>query len=203
MNVIITWFVIGIIGGILYLLPELLKMRKVRENYTTATYTLDDSIGTGTTGTTGTGTTGTTGTTETYQQTHERLLADETRRIIEEEARRQLYLINDTQFLPNDMTNELEPQDNNESLLTGEAYRAERQRIIENEVRRQLRDYREENSHRNGENKPKSQCPPKPRCPPKPQCPPQRIKYVPNPNCPDLRDYIRKDSIPCWGCKLK
>ena len=24
-----------------------------------------------------------------------------------------------------------------------------------------------------------------------------------NPNCPDLRDYIRKDSIPCWGCKLR
>ena len=23
-----------------------------------------------------------------------------------------------------------------------------------------------------------------------------------NPNCPDMRDYIRKDSIPCWGCKL-
>lgn len=21
--------------------------------------------------------------------------------------------------------------------------------------------------------------------------------------CPDMRDYIRKDSIPCWGCKLK
>ena len=25
---------------------------------------------------------------------------------------------------------------------------------------------------------------------------------VGNPNCPDMRDYIRKDSIPCWGCKL-
>ena len=24
-----------------------------------------------------------------------------------------------------------------------------------------------------------------------------------NPNCPDMRDYIRKDSIPCWGCKLR
>jgi hypothetical protein len=24
-----------------------------------------------------------------------------------------------------------------------------------------------------------------------------------NPNCPDLREYIRKDSIPCWGCKLR
>lgn len=28
------------------------------------------------------------------------------------------------------------------------------------------------------------------------QCPPQ-IK------CPDMRHYIRKDSIPCWACKLK
>lgn len=24
-----------------------------------------------------------------------------------------------------------------------------------------------------------------------------------SPNCPDMRDYIRKDSIPCWGCKLR
>ena len=24
-----------------------------------------------------------------------------------------------------------------------------------------------------------------------------------NPNCPDMREYIRKDSIPCWGCKLR
>jgi len=24
---------------------------------------------------------------------------------------------------------------------------------------------------------------------------------VPN-HCPDMTDYIRKDSIPCWGCKL-
>lgn len=23
------------------------------------------------------------------------------------------------------------------------------------------------------------------------------------PNCPDMRDYIRKDSIPCWGCMLR
>jgi hypothetical protein len=23
------------------------------------------------------------------------------------------------------------------------------------------------------------------------------------PNCPDMRDYIRKDSIPCWGCSLR
>jgi hypothetical protein len=33
----------------------------------------------------------------------------------------------------------------------------------------------------------------------------RRIPQVPgyNPNCPDMRDYIRKDSIPCWGCKLR
>lgn len=24
-----------------------------------------------------------------------------------------------------------------------------------------------------------------------------------NPNCPDMRDYIRKDEIPCWSCNLK
>lgn len=23
-----------------------------------------------------------------------------------------------------------------------------------------------------------------------------------SPQCPDLKDYIRKDRIPCWGCKL-
>jgi hypothetical protein len=23
-----------------------------------------------------------------------------------------------------------------------------------------------------------------------------------SPKCPDLKDYIRKDKIPCWGCKL-
>lgn len=28
-------------------------------------------------------------------------------------------------------------------------------------------------------------------------------RVVTNPNCPDMRDYIRKDSIPCWGCKLR
>jgi hypothetical protein len=32
------------------------------------------------------------------------------------------------------------------------------------------------------------------------------VKYVkvhtPCPKCPDMRDYIRKDSIPCWNCKL-
>jgi hypothetical protein len=33
----------------------------------------------------------------------------------------------------------------------------------------------------------------------------RQILQVPgyNPNCPDMRDYIRKDSIPCWGCKLR
>ncbi len=30
------------------------------------------------------------------------------------------------------------------------------------------------------------------KCPPTPSCP----------ACPDMRDYIRKDSIPCWACKL-
>ena len=30
----------------------------------------------------------------------------------------------------------------------------------------------------------------------KQQCPPAV-------QCPDMRDYIRKDSIPCWACKLK
>lgn len=24
-----------------------------------------------------------------------------------------------------------------------------------------------------------------------------------NPSCPDMRDYIRKDKIPCWACTLK
>jgi hypothetical protein len=28
-------------------------------------------------------------------------------------------------------------------------------------------------------------------------------RVVTNPNCPDMREYIRKDSIPCWGCKLR
>lgn len=39
-----------------------------------------------------------------------------------------------------------------------------------------------------------------------PQQPIQQCNPAPpetNPNCPDMRDYIRKDSIPCWGCKLK
>lgn len=33
----------------------------------------------------------------------------------------------------------------------------------------------------------------------------RQIPQIPgyNPNCPDMRDYIRKDSIPCWGCKLR
>jgi hypothetical protein len=38
----------------------------------------------------------------------------------------------------------------------------------------------------------RSSCPPKkPKCP-KPKCPPM----------PDMSEYIRKDSIPCWACKL-
>ena len=47
-----------------------------------------------------------------------------------------------------------------------------------------------------------------------PRVPADRIEYVErprddyehppvSPNCPDMRDYIRKDSIPCWGCKLR
>jgi len=30
-----------------------------------------------------------------------------------------------------------------------------------------------------------------------------RQKCPPAVQCPDMRDYIRKDSIPCWACKLK
>lgn len=33
------------------------------------------------------------------------------------------------------------------------------------------------------------------------KCPPPQPQ--PKPKCPDMRDYIRKDSIPCWACKLK
>jgi hypothetical protein len=47
-----------------------------------------------------------------------------------------------------------------------------------------------------------------------PRAPVERIAYMErprddterpavSPNCPDMRDYIRKDSIPCWGCKLR
>ena len=47
-----------------------------------------------------------------------------------------------------------------------------------------------------------------------PRAPAERIEYMErprddyerpavSPNCPDMRDYIRKDSIPCWGCKLR
>lgn len=48
-----------------------------------------------------------------------------------------------------------------------------------------------------------------------PRVPAERIVYIErepqetyerpavSPNCPDMRDYIRKDSIPCWGCKLR
>lgn len=36
-----------------------------------------------------------------------------------------------------------------------------------------------------------------------PICPPPKIQYVKVPNtCPDMSQYIRKDSIPCWSCKL-
>lgn len=47
-----------------------------------------------------------------------------------------------------------------------------------------------------------TKCPPPPKCPPTPKCPPQRI-CPPQAQCPDMSQYIRKDSIPCWGCKLK
>jgi hypothetical protein len=47
-----------------------------------------------------------------------------------------------------------------------------------------------------------------------PRVPAERVVYIErprddyerpavSPNCPDMRDYIRKDSIPCWGCKLR
>lgn len=29
------------------------------------------------------------------------------------------------------------------------------------------------------------------------------VSPMENPNCPDMRDYIRKDAIPCWSCNLK
>jgi len=38
-------------------------------------------------------------------------------------------------------------------------------------------------------------CPHPKKCPPQRQCPPPE-------QCPDMSKYIRKDSIPCWGCKL-
>lgn len=62
---------------------------------------------------------------------------------------------------------------------------------------------------------------PRPRCvkPSPPRCvrprpcvkpsPPSCIRPSPSPSppgcpkCPNMSDYIRKDSIPCWGCKLK
>lgn len=49
--------------------------------------------------------------------------------------------------------------------------------------------------------------PPKPVCPspacppPKPACPPKPPKCK-CPPMPDMSDYIRKDSIPCWACKI-
>lgn len=47
-----------------------------------------------------------------------------------------------------------------------------------------------------------------------PRAPAERVVYIErpqedferpsvSPSCPDMRDYIRKDSIPCWGCKLR
>lgn len=50
---------------------------------------------------------------------------------------------------------------------------------------------------------PKPVCPPpKPACPPpKPACPPKPPKCK-CPPMPDMSDYIRKDSIPCWACKI-
>lgn len=68
--------------------------------------------------------------------------------------------------------------------------------------------------------KPKPECPPKPRCVPKPE--PKQCKYPENrtrerkypkwkpgmpipkscPPMPNMKDYIRKDEIPCWACKL-
>ncbi len=43
------------------------------------------------------------------------------------------------------------------------------------------------------------------KCPPPPKCPkcPSSPKCPPQVQCPDMTQYIRKDSIPCWGCKLK
>ena len=38
-------------------------------------------------------------------------------------------------------------------------------------------------------------CPVCPICPVAPSCPPQK-------QCPDMRDYIRKDKIPCWACDI-
>lgn len=49
-------------------------------------------------------------------------------------------------------------------------------------------------------------CPPPPKCPPPTQCapppPPTICPVVPEKQCPDLRNYVRKDQIPCWGCSL-
>lgn len=56
---------------------------------------------------------------------------------------------------------------------------------------------------------PKPVCP-KPACPnpicPRPVCPTQKCPQCPEPipakPCPNMQNYIRKDMIPCWGCKL-
>jgi hypothetical protein len=45
--------------------------------------------------------------------------------------------------------------------------------------------------------------PKKPTCEPKkPVCPVHIEPIKGCPKCPDMRDYVRKDSIPCWACKL-
>jgi len=65
--------------------------------------------------------------------------------------------------------------------------------------------------------KPKPECPLKPRCVPKPEpkpaCkipkPKPTRKWKPGmpiptscPPMPNMKDYVRKDAIPCWACKL-
>ncbi len=47
-----------------------------------------------------------------------------------------------------------------------------------------------------------AKCPPPPPCPRVPKCP-KVPACPPQVQCPDMSQYIRKDSIPCWGCKLK
>jgi hypothetical protein len=32
---------------------------------------------------------------------------------------------------------------------------------------------------------------------------PAVVQGFQNPSCPDMRDYIRKDKIPCWACNLR
>lgn len=51
---------------------------------------------------------------------------------------------------------------------------------------------------------PKPKCEePKPKCPPpKPKCSDKKTEKCKCPPLPDMSEYIRKDSIPCWACKL-